>query len=89
MVKVGGAPASRNIEDQAWMVSANNAFESDIFGAITEIAIQMFRRRSKGHKLGRHDIKFLHDILGAKEGTESFAGAIAKAAAPNTQYAGQ
>ena len=82
MVKAGSGKQKRNIEDQAWRVGADNAFESDLFGTITEIAIQMFRRKSKGHKLGALDMKFLSDILEAKEGQESFAGAIAKAAAP-------
>jgi len=86
MVKAGGGGRKRNIEDQAWRVGADNAFESDIFGTITEIAIQMFRRKSKGHKLGALDMKFLSDILETQEGKESFAGAVAKAAAPNETH---
>ena len=74
MVKAGGGGRKRNIEDQAWRVGADNAFESDIFGTITEIPIQMFRRKSKGHKMGARDMKFLSDILEAKEGRGSFAG---------------
>ena len=86
IVKAGGGGRKRSIENQAWRVGADNAFESDIFGTITEIAIQVFRRKSKGHTLGALDMKFLSDILETKEGKESFAGAIAKAAAPNETH---
>ena len=82
MVKVGEANVHRIIEEHALQVGANNAFESGIFGTITEIAVQMFKRRSKGHKLTKQDEGFLSNILEAKDGKESFVGAIAKAAAP-------
>ena len=80
--KKGKDNSKRLIEDQAWKVGASEAFDSDIFGTMSEILIHMYRRASKGIGRERSDMEFLDYILAESNGKESMAGAMAKAAAP-------
>ena len=75
----------RTLEDQAWKVGASEAFESDIFGTIAEILIQMFKREAKGIGKEMSDLDYLDFIMGDRDGRESLAGAMAKAAAPKVR----
>ena len=79
---MGKDNSKRMTEDQAWKVGASEALESDIFGTISEILVQMFRRASKGIGRERSDMEFLDYILAANNGKDSLACAMAKAAAP-------
>ena len=44
LVSIGKDNSKRLIDDQASKVGAPETFESDIFGTIAEILVQMFRR---------------------------------------------
>ena len=77
-----GSKEQHYVEEQAWNVTAGDAFTGDLLGMIAEILVQMMQRRSKGHKLDVQDKDFLRRILEEKEGKEGMAGKMAKAAAP-------
>ena len=83
LVSVGKHNPKRVIEDQAWKVGAPEAFESDIFGTMSDFLVQMHRRASEGIGRERSDMEFLDYRLADSNGREPMAGAMAKAAAPN------
>ena len=85
MVRIGKGNTKRTLKDQAWKVGASEAFESDIFGTIAEILVQMYRREAKGIGREMSDLDFLDFIMADKNGSESLAGAMAKAAAPKAR----
>ena len=56
------------IEEQAWHVTAGDAFSGGLLGMIAEILVQMMQRRSTGRKLDEQDKDFLRRILKEKDG---------------------
>ena len=80
--EIGPTKHERVIEEQAWEVGADNAFESDLLGTIAEIMIQMYQRKSQKRGLEAQDEIFLKRILKQEGGKDSLAATMAKAAAP-------
>ena len=64
------------------MVGAKDVFESDVYGTIAQILVQMLTRSSKGTGMERQDIGSIDHNLTAEAHIEPLAGAMAKAAAP-------
>lgn len=77
-----GGKKDNYIEEQAWHVTAGDAFSGDLLGMIAEILVHMMQRRSAGQKMDDQDREFLRRILEEKEGKEGMAGTMAKAAVP-------
>ena len=68
---VGPPKTKRIIEEQAWEVGAENAFESDLLGTIAEILIQMYQRKSQGRGREAQYESFLKRILKQEGGRDS------------------